>query len=295
MTDNRRFAAAKVNLALHVTGRAGNGYHMLDSLVCFADVGDVVSVAPAADLELNLCGPMAGLLPSGADNLVLKAARLLAPAPGEGARITLDKRLPVAAGIGGGSADAAACLSLLAGLWHRPLPSPATLMRLGADLPVCIEGRAVRMEGMGETLTALPDMPDFFAVLVNPGAGLSTAQVFRALIAHANTPLAPLPQGSDPARWTEFLSRSRNDLEAPAIRLMPEIADVLRALRAGKGCVLARMSGSGATCFGLYDSAEDANGAAHTLGQQHPRWWVRATRLGSAPERVEPDAGMGDG
>ena len=212
-------APAKVNLALHVTGRRADGYHLLDSLVVFPRLGDLVEAEPAAGLSLAIDGPFARDLGAGADNLVLRAA-LAMQRPGTGAALRLVKSLPIAAGIGGGSSDAAATLRLLARLWQMPLPDTATLLRLGADLPVCLAGRPCRMTGIGETLTPLT-LPPFWLVLANPGVPLATAAVFSGLASRDNPPLADPPGLSDATRLAAYLQAQRNDLEAPAIRAGP--------------------------------------------------------------------------
>ncbi len=273
-------AAAKINLVLHVTGQRADGFHLLDSLVCFADIADGVSVAfaPRPPGGLRITGPMAAQVPTGDDNLVARAARLIAP--GDTVQITLDKQLPVAAGIGGGSADAAACLLALKTLCQRPLPDPLALVALGADVPVCLNGHTLRMRGIGDRIDRVPALPEFEAVLVNPGVALSTRQVFAHLSVKENPPPGPMPTSTKPDEWVQFLIRQRNDLEAPAIALAPVIAMVLSAIRASPGCQLARMSGSGATCFGLFKDREAALIAAGDLARNHPHWWVKKVRLG---------------
>lgn len=273
------FAAAKVNLSLHVTGQRPDGYHLLDSLVVFADVGDRVSVAPAPELgpelDLTLVGPAAEGLRAEADNLVLRAARAFGV--NAGAAITLEKHLPVASGIGGGSADAAAALRALARLWDLPLPDAAAVLRLGADVPVCLQGRPVRMQGVGEIITPLPALPEGWLLLVNPGVGVSTPAVFRALPRKDNPPMpAALPPFADLAALAGWLAAQRNDLEPPAMALQPVIAQVKAALQAQPGCRIARMSGSGATCFGLFAAKAEAEQAAAALRQANPGWWVQA-------------------
>lgn len=269
------FAAAKVNLSLHVTGQRPDGYHLLDSLVVFADVGDRVSVAPAPELDLTLAGPAAEGLRAEADNLVLRAARAFGV--NAGAAITLEKHLPVASGIGGGSADAAAALRALARFWDLPLPDAAAVLRLGADVPVCLQGRPVRMQGVGEIITPLPALPDGWLLLVNPGVGVSTPAVFRALPRKDNPPMpAALPPFADLAALAGWLAAQRNDLEPPAMALQPVIAQVKAALQAQPGCRIARMSGSGATCFGLFAAKAEAEQAAAALRQANPGWWVQA-------------------
>ena len=270
------FAPAKINLTLHVTGRRDDGYHLLDSLVVFADVGDRLTVAPAETLSLRVTGPRAAGVPTGADNLVLRAARALAP--DHGAAITLDKRLPAASGIGGGSADAAAAVRALAALWHLPPPDPATLIALGADVPVCLASRPARMSGLGEALAPCPALPPFHLVLANPGVAVSTPAVFRALARPENPPMpATLPPWPDAAALAAWLATMRNDLETPATALCPAIHGVLVALAARPGCLLARMSGSGATCFGLFADPAAAAAAARALETAQPDWWVANT------------------
>ncbi|KPP83997.1 MAG: 4-(cytidine 5'-diphospho)-2-C-methyl-D-erythritol kinase IspE [Rhodobacteraceae bacterium HLUCCA08] len=266
-------APAKINLCLHVTGQRADGYHRLDSLVCFTGLGDRVTVRPAKGLSLRITGPFAAGL-SAEDNLVLRAARLFGS--DRGAAITLDKVLPVASGIGGGSADAAATLRALSRLWG--LPRPDDVLSLGADVPVCLSPELQRMQGVGEVLTPLGPAPMLDMLLVNPGVTLATPRVFAGLARRDNAPLGPdMPDPFDTAAWIGWLAEQRNDLEAPALKLAPEIGTVLAALRAQDGCLLARMSGSGATCFALFadDAARDAAGAA--LRAQYPGWWVAET------------------
>ncbi len=272
-------ARAKVNLCLHVTGQRADGYHLLDSLVVFAETGDLVSCAPASAMTLSLTGPEAEGLGAGEDNLVLRAARSFAA--GQGAAITLDKRLPVASGIGGGSADAAATLKALARLWGMPVPDAAAVLALGADVPVCLAGHPARMQGVGEVVSPLPHaLPPAHLVLVNPRVHVSTPTVFRGLTRKDNAPLPPdLPNLPDVPALADWLGVQRNDLEAPAIAALPVIATVKAALAAQAGCHLARMSGSGATCFGLFSEAAAAEAAARALARAQPGWWVQASPL----------------
>jgi 4-diphosphocytidyl-2-C-methyl-D-erythritol kinase len=272
----QRVARAKVNLALHVTSRRGDGYHLLDSLVAFADFGDVISVEPAPSLSLAIAGPMAAGLSAGPDNLVLKAAQALCNPLG--AAITLDKRLPVASGIGGGSADAAATLQALCALWGCDLPAAARVLALGADVPVCLAGQSCRMAGIGDEISPVA-LPTAHLVLVNLGVGLSTAAVFGALTLRDNPPLPPPEPMPDAAALAEYLHQCRNDLEAPALALVPQIAEVIAALSAQDGCLVARMSGSGATCFGLFATASKAERAATALRGRSPTWWVQAAAM----------------
>jgi 4-diphosphocytidyl-2-C-methyl-D-erythritol kinase len=239
-------------------------------------VGDTVRAAPAVTLSLALAGPFAPGLAAEPDNLVLRAARWLAEAAGvaSGAHLTLDKHLPIASGIGGGSADAAAALRVLARLWGVTIPD-GLAARLGADVPVCLAQAPARMGGVGDQLGAAPALPRFGMVLVNPGIAVPTPDVFRARAIAGTPPSAPaaLPAAwADTAAMVRDLRACRNDLQAAAIALCPAIAEVLAALGSLPGCRLARMSGSGATCFAIFDSATAAEAAARrTL---HPAWWV---------------------
>ena len=270
-------APAKVNLYLHVVGRRADGYHLLDSLAVLAGVGDVLRAAPSpagADaLSLSVTGPFAAGLDGEADNLVLRAARALAAATGvtAGAVLELEKHLPVASGIGGGSADAAAALRLLARLWRVEV-SPGLALALGADVPVCLAGQPARMQGVGEVLSAVPALPRCGLVLVNPGVAVPTPAVFRARQSGFSDP-AMLPRSwPDAAALAATLAGLRNDLQSAAITLAPAIGPVLTALESRPDCLLARMSGSGATCFGLFADVAAAQGAAAALAR--PGWFV---------------------
>ena len=265
------FAPAKINLCLHVTGRRADGYHLLDSLVVFAGVGDRVSATLQGATSLTVEGPMAAGLSGEGDNLVLRAARAM----GVPARIVLEKHLPVSSGIGGGSADAAATLRLLARLSGKPLPDGSAVLALGADIPVCLAGRPVRMTGIGEGLAPLPPLPEAWLVLANPGVAVSTPAIFRALARADNPPLPrDLPRLKTAADLAAFVMMQRNDLEPAAITLEPVIARVKAALTAQEGCLMARMSGSGATCFGLFRDPLSASAAARALRASEPGWWV---------------------
>jgi 4-diphosphocytidyl-2-C-methyl-D-erythritol kinase len=270
------FAAAKVNLSLHVTGQRADGYHRLDSLVVFAAVGDTVRARSAPSLSLTIAGPQAGFLAADDSNLVLRAARLFGAQAG--AALTLEKVLPVASGIGGGSADAAAALLALSRLWGLPVPDAADVLRLGADVPVCLAGRPVRMTGAGEELHPLAHpLPPAALVLINPGVALATPAVFAALDRRDHAPMPhSLPRLRDAGELAAFLRMMRNDLEPAATRLAPVIAAVRAALSAQRGCLLSRMSGSGATCFGLFADLPAASAAAEALKADHPGWWVAA-------------------
>ena len=274
------FAPAKINLTLHVTGQRADGYHLLDSLVVFAGVGDQITADPAAKgLSLSITGAQAANLPVSPDNLVLRAARAFGADLGAG--LTLEKRLPVASGIGGGSADAAATLRALAALWGLPLPAPAEVTALGADVPVCLAGRPCRMQGIGDWLEPLSaPLPKARLVLVNPGIALSTPLVFKALEKRDNAPMpADIPLFSTIEALVDFLKAGRNDLEAAAISVAPRIGQVLDSLASEPGCLLARMSGSGATCFGLFAEADHSGRAAAKLQAAHPDWWVAEAEM----------------
>lgn len=268
------FAPAKINLCLHVTGQRPDGYHLLDSLVAFADVGDRISCTPSDRLTLTITGPQAGSLPVSDDNLVLRAARAMDVV----AAISLEKCLPVASGIGGGSADAAATLRALARM-GRAVPEASAVLALGADVPVCLSGKPLRMQGVGEVLTPLPPLPETHLVLVNPHVAVATPAVFRALPSKVNPALPDVPAFANVNALANWLAGQRNDLEAPAILVAPVIAEVKAALAAQSGCLLARMSGSGATCFGIFADAGSAQAAARALCATHPDWWVEPTRL----------------
>ena len=282
-------APAKVNLTLRVIGRRADGYHDIESLVVFAHEGDTLAFEPG-DLALTVRGPTASSAGADADNLVLKAARALAAnvAGLRLGRFALDKQLPVAAGLGGGSADAAAALRLLARHNGLALDDPrvfAAARATGADVPVCLDPRPRLMRGIGDLLTAPLALPPLPAVMVNPGVAVATKDVFAALgLAPGQARAAAQDAVVVPTRPPEllaFLGEDVNDLEAPAISLQPVIADVLAELRALAGCQLARMSGSGATCFGLFGTTNSAVAAAAALEAAHPDWWVRPTTLGA--------------
>lgn len=283
------FAPAKVNLTLHVLGRRPDGYHEIESLVVFADVGDRLSFHPDERLELEVRGPTAAASGANSDNLVLKAARALAEQVGglRLGRFMLDKHLPVAAGLGGGSSDAAAAMRLLARHNDLPRDDPrlhAAARATGADVPVCLDAKARVMRGIGEILSDPIALPRFSAVLVNPGVAVPTRDVFAALAAPALESPAQSAHfaaiDTDAASLISILTARRNDLEIPAIRVQTIIADVLEALRGSADCLLARMSGSGATCFGLFGSAGAAEEASRQMQAARPGWWVRAVRLG---------------
>ena len=281
---------AKVNLTLRVIGRRVDGYHELDSVVAFADCADRLSLTPGSSLELKMTGPLADACGDVGDNLILKAARLLSERVPDlkVGRFTLDKVLPVAAGIGGGSADAAAALRLLAQLNSLALDDKRLLgvaLETGADVPACLASRACDMTGVGETLLplSLPIMP---CVLVNPRVPVATKAVFAALglrngelLVGASDVIQATAwpeQGASVEDWVEVLAASSNDLEDPATRIQPVIGQVISALNAANGTWLARMSGSGATCFAIFENTAEAQRAAHKIQLDHPQWWVHA-------------------
>ena len=264
-------APAKINLALHVTGLRADGLHLLDSVVAFAELGDLVSVEPERELSLAIKGPFADGLAM-ENNLVLDAALCFDRPAG---KIELTKNLPVASGIGGGSADAAATIRVFSKMLGNKL-EPAKILSLGADVPVCLEAKPMQMSGVGERLTSITNLPDLPAVLVNPNQPLSTSGVFSELGKKENAALEPLPQSSSTEDWIAYLRSCRNDLQSAAINILPEISTVLDAL---EDAALARMSGSGATCFGIYETREEAQSACQRIQKNHPNWWVQVTTI----------------
>ena len=278
-------APAKINLYLHVTGKRTDGYHDLDSLAAFAGVGDTLTIGPGEGLTLEVSGPRAADLSENqeADNIVYKAARTLAMRIGGAeARLRLEKNLPVAAGLGGGSADAAAALAALCDYW-QVAPADVSLNELardlGADVPVCLAARAAVMSGVGEVLKPVVSLPEAYLLLANPGSALSTAEVFRKLDGRFGPadPLAgDLTVLSDLVR---ALRARRNDLELPAGELTPAVGEALSALEALPSCLMARMSGSGATCFGLFEKLTEAEAGAAALARTWPGWWLCAAPL----------------
>lgn len=282
-----RLAPAKVNLFLHVGPLEADGYHPLASLVVFADVGDRLTVERAERLSLTVTGPFAGALDGETDNLVLRAVRALGAAAGfgePGLRITLDKQLPVAAGVGGGSSDAGAALKLARdalGLSQDDAALAEIAAGIGADGPMCLHARAAWAEGRGDVLSFDDGLPLLPALLVNPGVPSSTGAVYRAFddsdVGRADRPASP--SGRDVASVIDWLSEQRNDLQAPAVDLAPAIGEALATTGALPGARLTRMSGSGATVFALFDTTAAAEAAGRALTAQEPGWWVRPTTL----------------
>lgn len=276
-------APAKINLFLHVGDKRPDGYHALQSLVAFTQVGDELALSPDRDLRLVIQGPFAKGLSAGQDNLIIKAGQALLAHAGleRGATISLKKNLPVASGIGGGSADCAAALRGLSRLWDAKLTQDELCKiaeTLGSDVPVCISCQPQWMEGRGERVTALPPLPAMPILLVNPGVAVSTGKVFAALKERRGVALPLPPKFEIAADLLAYLKDTANDMEAPACAIAPVISDVI-SLIAQQGAKLARMSGSGATCFGLFDTDEAAAQAAHVIAGLYPKWWVAPTTL----------------
>jgi len=279
------FAPAKINLYLHVTGRRADGYHLVDSLVAFADIGDRVTARHAPALSLQVAGSEADGIPGGTDNLVWRAAQLLAEHAGiaAAAALHIEKNLPVASGIGGGSSDAAAVLRALCRLWRLEI-EVATIARLGArlgaDIPVCVHGGAAWVGGIGEQIEPAIALPEAGIVLANPRRRLPTATVFKARtgpFSDAAERFLPIPTKA--VELAAALAMCRNDLTVAALTLVPEIGNVLAALRQLPGSLLARMSGSGATCFALFADRESAERARAELAAAEPGWWSAAGAL----------------
>lgn len=284
----RVFAPAKINLFLHVVGQRSDGFHDLQSMVAFADIGDEIFAERSDVNSLSIDGPFAEGLAAESDNLVLRAARALSERLGVrgGARFRLTKNLPVASGIGGGSADAAAAMRALLALYGEIETSDLISLAasLGSDIPVCMVSRTAMMEGRGERLSELPPLPRVPIVLVNPGISVSTAEIFRALATKNNPPVAAPPTFASIEELVRYLCTTRNDLEAPARAAAPVIGGVLEAI-SREGAVFTRMSGSGATCFGLFETAAQARKAASSIAAANPNWWSREGAFISYPDR----------
>jgi 4-diphosphocytidyl-2-C-methyl-D-erythritol kinase len=277
------FAPAKINLFLHIGERRDDNFHPLQSLAVFTEAGDVLTAAENKNLSLSVGGPFAALLQGEADNLVLQAARTLATVVGRdpGANLTLTKNLPVASGIGGGSADAAAALRALSALWRLDIDEARLskiALSLGSDIPVCLANVPSFMAGRGEIVTPVESMPHVPLLLVNPKVAVPTKDVFAALETRSGVAMK-LPRGRfrDSADLLRFLDATHNDLQAPACRLQPVIGGVLSALAALPGALFSRMSGSGATCFALFPDDESCARAAALLAGKNPGWWIQPT------------------
>jgi 4-diphosphocytidyl-2-C-methyl-D-erythritol kinase len=279
-------AAAKINLTLRVIGRRADGYHDLESLVVFANIADVLTLQPGVENGLDVGGPFAGNSGAVSDNLVLKALSALRQriAGLKGGQFRLEKNIPVAAGLGGGSADAAAALRLVARVNDIALDDPRLVesaRTVGADVPVCLDPRPRIMRGVGELLSPPLDLPDLPAVLVNPAVALATRDVFAKFTGGGGSELTGVPRAFD--ALIESISHSGNDLTAAAIACAPVVADVLAALKKLPGARLVRMSGSGSSCFALFATQGEAATAAHRLAAEQKSWWVQSTSLGAAP------------
>ncbi len=290
------FAPAKINLYLHVTGRLDNGYHTLDSLIAFADIGDSINIEPASDFEFGIVGPYEENFSAkekdaspNSSNLAVQAAWILSRAAQKAlnVRITLTKNLPLASGIGGGSSDAAAVIWGLCEWWGIPRNAhylPGLMAQLGADVLVCFSCRPCRVRGIGDVMDPAPPMTEIPVVLANPGKPCVTATVFKRFTGDFREPKAlkgPFETVQDVA---EVLRERENDLESVAMEIVPDIADVLKTLHAQKGCTLARMSGSGATCFGIFENYVLAKKAAKAIAAKNHKWWVKTGWL-NRPER----------
>jgi 4-diphosphocytidyl-2-C-methyl-D-erythritol kinase len=288
-------ARAKVNLALHVLGRRADGYHLIDSLVVFADMGDTLRATPREEalVKLTVDGPFGDELAGSTraeDNLVTRAADELVAAfprrrPG-GVRLHLTKRLPVAAGLGGGSADAAAALRLLDRLWDLGA-GPARLaeigVRLGADVPMCLVSRPLHAEGIGDRIRVAPSVPPLHLLLVQPGVQVATRNVFRRLLPGERAPMWPLPaRFSSVIEFAQWLRMTRNDLLEPAVAEAKVIGTVVKAVAADPDCLFANLSGSGASVFGIFNSRAAAGRAAARIHEKRPGWWVAVTETGGA-------------
>jgi 4-diphosphocytidyl-2-C-methyl-D-erythritol kinase len=277
-------APAKINLFLHITGKREDGYHLLQSLMVFVDIGDEMEFSRHDSLFIDVDGPFAGDMPAPHDNLVTKAAQLLAAdyKMTSHGRVTLNKKLPVASGIAGGSSDAATALTGFAKLWGLPEEHNRLLkiaQKLGADVPACLIRKPVWAEGIGEKTTRLPEMPPLHFVLANPMVATPTPEVFRRFRAKFSPPLQFAGRRKSASEWIAGLKIYRNDLLDAALEVTPQIRDVLTALSDTPNCHFARLSGSGATCFGVYDYPEAAMAAVNKLKQQYPRWWVSPATL----------------
>lgn len=282
-------APAKVNLFLHVGERRDDGYHPLQSLAVFTDIGDSLAIGPARELRLKIDGPFGSNLSAGADNLVLKSAHALTP---QGAELILTKNLPIASGLGGGSADAAAALRGLSVFWQRNKTKSELeeiAASLGSDVPVCLDSVPAFMQGRGEQLQPLTYLPRISMLLVNPGVGVSTADVFGALKNRSGITMKLPKEGfRDTADLLRFLDATHNDLESPAREIQPLIGEVLNSLACLAGALLSRMSGSGATCFAIFADDDCCQRAARSLRQRHPDWWIAPTFVAERGIMREP-------
>ena len=281
MDEHRVIARAKVNLALHVTGQLPNGMHLIDSLVAFPDIGDILVFRRSNKVSLSIEGLFGSELLKNtktSENIVLRAAKLILKSD-EGVSIKLIKNLPIAAGIGGGSTDAASTIRVLSKLFNRPIPNLDKIAKLGADLPVCMFTKFQRVRGVGEIVRELPVPAPIWIVLANPGVYVSTEKVFNALRSKNNTPLTNKSKFKSETVFFEYLAKQRNDLEAVTCSLVPEVEILLELLKNSYDCKVSRMSGSGATCFGLYLKKDSAEKAVSQIRVAYPNYWVKMGRL----------------
>jgi len=267
----RHYAPAKINICLHVLKHREDGLHQIESLVTFLDCGEWITLSKANKTELNIVGPQTKKLPVSESNLILRATRLF---PSRcTSKITLHKSMPVAAGIGGGSADAAATLKAMAKVWELPVPNVSSQLQLGADVPVCMHSKPVLMQGVGEVISPVLNFPELFCCLVNPGVAIKTQDIFKKLIKKNNAPMNSFPKNEK--GWRNWFDEHRNDLEQPATLIQPVINIVLKQLKQWNP-ILARMSGSGATCFALFETLDQAKRCSKMISKQNPKWWTVA-------------------
>ena len=272
-------ANAKINLSLHVTGKLPNGFHEIDSLVVFTGFGDTLELEPAESFSLSTRGPYSKALPQPSENIILSALRLLEER-GTCFRVNLEKSIPVSAGLGGGSVNAALALRLASDYLKCPLPTDIRkITSIGSDLPVCLTGKPSMVSGLGEKITVLDSFPEFPLLLVNPNKPVQTQDVYKGLTKVNNSSQTPFPALGSKNDIISWIRDQRNDLEPPALQLCPEIKDILSRLQDQEGCLVARMSGSGGTCFGIFQTAEQVSVAAKTIKQLEPGWWIQPTRI----------------
>ncbi len=267
----------KVNLNLHIIGKRADGYHNLDSLVAFPEIGDEILVSPSNSINLKITGKSKKEL-NEKENLILKAIKLLKNRK-MGADIHLIKETPISAGLGGGSSNAAVSLKLLSKLWNVPLPSINELVLLGADIPVCMDWRLQRMQGIGEKNSFVASPDSLWIVLLNNGDRVPTSTVFQGLAQNEFSGLVNVPRLNEKNNLIKFLKSTRNDLEKSAIKNYPAINDLINSLNLTSGCLVARMSGSGSTCFGLYEKKEEAEKAKKHLLIKFPNAWIKVAKI----------------
>ena len=268
---------AKVNLTLHVLGKRSDGYHCLDSLVAFPRIGDEIYVEPAKEINLKIVGRLATELAT-EDNLILKAASLLNRC-GKGALIVLNKDIPISAGLGGGSSNAAVVLRVLSKLWGSSLPPTDELISLGADVPVCMNWNLKKMRGIGEKVTTVKEPPSMWVVLANTGEQVPTGLIFDSIQSFSKQSPDVLPVFTTKEIFVDYLLNHKNDLELPAVKLFPQIKILLEAIKHMPGCLISRMSGSGGTCFGLFLKKTDATNACKELTKAFPQTWIKVAEL----------------